>query len=429
MKLLSGIKECDRYPLNFLKGKFYKNLPGAVFSLLMMLLKLSVMILCIVYYIFQKTKVSLTFEPISTFDNNIVFPEEQITINISITQLNKENSKGIETAMEYYRMTAIRVQRGQIIMNIFPNEFKNNTLNYSIPYSKIKFSDNQSNVNFPRVSYLSCKFIRNLLNFDSLITIEESDIKYLEGCKDISDDFYQNENILNKLFIYSFQMTESSLTAGYEIKTTNRYIPFGFYFRKNDHPVYESAQRKMAVLFDNKLFISNSEYIFFMNWLFPTKTQLKAFSSDFDIQQIFSVKNQNQIMVYKVYKVSLLNDILPWFGSFNRLMSCMDAIPAIWTSYYLTILVYQLYKSKFPNDITSIDLEKFSYWKWLGLRFGCTTKAKEMNKEMIRMRKELSNHFERLYRRRTEVGEKGEIEFDDITGIKVNVELEGKDKE
>ena len=53
-----------------------------------------------------------------------------------------------------------------------------------------------------------------------------------------------------------------------------------------------------------------------------------------------------------------------------------------------------------------------------------------MNKEMIRMRKELSNHFERLYRRRTEVGEKGEIEFDDITGIKVNVELEGKnDKE
>ena len=67
-------------------------------------------------------------------------------------------------------------------------------------------------------------------------------------------------------------MTESSLTAGYEIKTTNRYIPFGFYFRKNDHPVYESAQRKMAVLFDNKLFISNSEYTFFMNWLFPTKT-------------------------------------------------------------------------------------------------------------------------------------------------------------
>ena len=33
MKLLSGIKECDRYPLNFLEGKFYKNLPGAVFSL------------------------------------------------------------------------------------------------------------------------------------------------------------------------------------------------------------------------------------------------------------------------------------------------------------------------------------------------------------------------------------------------------------
>ena len=49
MKLLSGIKECDRYPLNFLKGKFYKNLPGAVFSLLMMLLQLSVMILCLLH--------------------------------------------------------------------------------------------------------------------------------------------------------------------------------------------------------------------------------------------------------------------------------------------------------------------------------------------------------------------------------------------
>ena len=425
MKLLSGIKECDRYPLNFLKGKFYKNLPGAIFSLLMMILKLSVVILCILYYILQKTKATLTFEPISTFGKDIIFPEEQTTINISITEFQAENSKGIETAMEYYRMTVLRAQKGKVLMNIFPNEIKNNTLNYSIPYSKILFSENQSNVNFPRISYLSCKFIRSLITIDSLITVEDSDITNLEGCKDISDDFYSNENIFNKLFIYSFQMTESALTAGYEIKTTNRYIPFGFYFRKNNHPVYDSAQKKIAVLFDNKLFISNSEYTFFMNWLFPTKTQLKAFSSDFDIQQIFSVKNQNQIMVYKIYKISLLNDILPWFGSFNRLMSCMDAIPAIWTSYYLTILIYQFYKSKFPDDQTSINLEKFSYWKWIGLRFGCTTKAKETNREIMRMRKELSNHFEKLYRRKTEVGIKGEIEFDDITGI----EVELKDKE
>ena len=66
-------------------------------------------------------------------------------------------------------------------------------------------------------------------------------------------------------------------------------------------------------------------------------------------------------------------------------------------------------------DQTSINLEKFSYLKWIGLRFGCTTKAKETIKEIIRMRKELSNQFQKL--RKTEVGAKGEIEFDDIKGI------------
>ena len=30
MNIITGIKELDEYPANFLKGKFYQTLPGAI---------------------------------------------------------------------------------------------------------------------------------------------------------------------------------------------------------------------------------------------------------------------------------------------------------------------------------------------------------------------------------------------------------------
>ena len=54
------------------------------------------------------------------------------------------------------------------------------------------------------------------------------------------------------------------------------------------------------------------------------------------------------------------------------------------------------------------------------MKFGCTKKAKSINQEVNRMRKELSAHFEKLYRRRTCKGKENEVDFDTIYGIKID---------
>ena len=79
-----------------------------------------------------------------------------------------------------------------------------------------------------------------------------------------------------------FQVVESSLTSEYKKNTTTKFIPFPFVIRKNNHIVYETSQRKVAVLYDDKFFIINEKYQFFMNWLSPKKTQIKSFSKEFD---------------------------------------------------------------------------------------------------------------------------------------------------
>ena len=98
----------------------------------------------------------------------------------------------------------------------------------------------------------------------------------LVGCKEIKDNFYTNENIYNKIFIYSFQMRESFMTAEHTIEIKNEYIPIGFQFKKNFHPAFDSKQKTIAVLFDNRFFISNSNYVFHMNLLFSSKNAIKS---------------------------------------------------------------------------------------------------------------------------------------------------------
>ena len=253
MNIITGIKELDEYPANFLKGKFYQTLPGAIFSLFMLLLQISSLIACLLYYFIQRTTITFTFKPLSSFNQSIVFPEEQTTINISIFEYNTTESKGIKKVMEYYRMTAIRYIDNAVTINIFPNILNsNNTLNDSIPYSKLLFSDYQNNINFPRVSFVSCTLLNNFLVYEPFITIEGKE--ELVGCKEITDDFYLNENIYNKIFIYSFQMRESFMTTEHTIKTTNEFTPIDFQFKKIFHPAYDSKQKTIAVLFDNKFF-------------------------------------------------------------------------------------------------------------------------------------------------------------------------------
>ena len=110
------------------------------------------------------------------------------------------------------------------------------------------------------------------------------------------------------------------------------------------------------------------------------KTQIKAFSDDFSLQTIFSNKFHNQILTYHIYKLSFFSDILSWLGSISRTITCLEAFPALWYSYYLTVLVYKLYKKRFPNK-AAVDLDNLSYCRWLVLKFGCTKKLKTLIKK------------------------------------------------
>ena len=188
--------------------------------------------------------------------------------------------------------------------------------------------------------------------------------------------------------------------------------------------VFSTAKKKIAVLYDNVLFQTNEKYQFYTSWSYPSKTELKSFTQDFDLQQIFSLKYNNEIMTYKIMKTPFMT-ILPWIGSMNRFIKCLSVIPGIWYSYYLSILIFQSYKKKNPNDHTienslGFDIDKITYFKWLGIKFGCSSKSQRINQEMNRMRKQLSEHFENLYNKKRPNSTGKEVEFDVINEIDIN---------
>ena len=154
-----------------------------------------------------------------------------------------------------------------------------------------------------------------------------------------------------------------------------------------------------------------------MNWLYPERTSLKQFSKQFDIQLLFDDKFDNQILIYTISKESLLG-VSSWFCSISHAINSLEVIPTLWLGYYLTIIIYRMYKKRFP-DRKAINIDNLSYSRWICMKCGCTRKSKEINKEVFRMRRELSNHVEMLFHRKYVDGLTGEAEFDDICGIKL----------
>ena len=415
MKIFSIIKECDRFPVNILKGKFFKNLPGAIFSLFMSLLNFGAFFGCIIFYFLQRTQVTLKYKPSSISSD--LFPLDQSTINIAISQLKTSDYKAIDYIANYYLMASIIIKDQLLQIKLYQTNLIEHSLNYSILYNTLFTEDSINDINFPRIGYYSCTLIKRLIIYDEISLIEPEDQILLDNCIDIDETFY--DNVKDYYFAFKYQVVESYLTSDFSMKTQKSIAEFPFKISNNSHNVYKVSQKQIAVLFDHHLFKSNSNYEYFINWLFPVKTQIKAFSDDFSLQTIFSNKFHNQILTYHIYKLSFFSDILSWLGSISRTITCLEAFPALWYSYYLTVLVYKLYKKRFPNK-AAVDLDNLSYCRWLVLKFGCTKKAKNINQEVNRMRKELSAHFEKLYRRRTCKGKENEVDFDTIYGIKID---------
>lgn len=419
MCLFSFLRSLDQYPLNFLKGKNFKSLPGAIFSLFITLFTLSLLVLCLVYYFIQSSQISFNYENVNSFRPEPVFPQD--SMNISIKAYNSSSKESLEKVYSYYRFSILNTEGTQFKLKILPTKIEESSLNITIQDNLLDI--NEKDINFPRIMLQSCKVINSLKKMKYVIYDNEDD-KYLEGCKEDIENFYSDPLIKDKLFIYYFGIVESYLSDDYEMKVENRQIGNPFIFGKKKHIVFSTSKKKIAVLYDNALFKTNEKYQFYTSWSYPSKTDLKSFTQDFDLQQIFSVKNNNEIMTYKITKTPFMK-ILPWLGSMNRFISCLSAVPGIWCSYYLSILIFKLYKKKNPNDHTienslGFDIEKITYCKWLGIKFGCSSKSKKINQEMNRMRKHLSEHFENLYNKKRPSSTGKEVEFDVINQIDIN---------
>lgn len=398
--MFEAIKECDEYPVNFLKGKFHKNVVGALFSLIVSILQYITWGYTGAYYFFQKSHVTQTLLPASSFKQTPFFSDELSTIRIRLFQQNDTSQNELKYLTEYYRLATITIKNKTFIMTIYPNTFEDDYLVYNVSYSSLfeNFNPLGFEMNFPTIGYESCSTIKTLKNSFSNIIVNGSE--YLEGCRDINDEFY--EKVKGKIFVYMFQVVESFLTRDYKINTTTKFIPFPFVIKKNSHIVYETSQRKIAVLYDDKVLRTNTKYKFFMNWLSPKKTQIKSYSKEFDFQQLFSIRFQDQITTYNIYITPLINCFFRFGGPIHTLIRSLNCFSFVWTSYYLAKLICVIYRQKFKNVISDREFEHLTYCKWLGIRLGCSTRSRELNRRLKRMRLELSLHFEQLYSKKIE---------------------------
>ena len=166
------------------------------------------------YYFFQKNQVTQSLLPASSFKQTPFFSDELSTIRIRLSQQNDTSHNELKYLSEYYLLATITVKNKTFIMTIYPNTFMNNFLVYNVTYSSLfeNFNPLGIEMNFPTIGYESCSTLRPLIKQFPYVTVKGSE--YLEGCKDINDEFY--ENVKEKIFVYMFQVVESSLTSEYK---------------------------------------------------------------------------------------------------------------------------------------------------------------------------------------------------------------------
>ena len=304
----------DDYPINVLKGKAFPTLPGAIFSTIMLVLNLLVILGLLLFYFLQSAKLELTYLSDSslkpTFDSNLTL------INTSIFIYNntlRDDEK--EYISTHYKLTVLNMNNTKLQINIIN---QTSPLKYQIPLHYINLEDTK--VNFPRIALLSCPVVYGFIE-NSNVEYDEADLELLKDCNNDTVSFINNELIQNSIFIFQFstwntELVKQKLSLQQSILNQN----LAFKFRANEHDTFQTAEREMGILFDNRPFRSNSQYQFYINWLNPTKTLVKALSPIDDFQLCFSTVSSNEVMIYKVYLVEFL-EILNWLGAISYLLA------------------------------------------------------------------------------------------------------------
>ena len=404
----------DDYPINVLKRKAFPTLPGAIFSIMMLILNLLILLGLVLYYFLQSAKMELTYSSDSTLKPT--FDSSMTLINTSIFIYNNTLS---ETDKEYisthYKLTVLNMNNTKLHINIIK---QTSPLEYQIPLDYINLEDTK--VNFPRIALLSCPVVYGFIE-NSNVEYEEDDLELLKDCNNDTVSFLENEMIQNSIFIFQFSTWNTELVKQtFKLQQTISNQNLVFKFRANEHDTFQTAEREIGILFDNRPFRSNSKYEFYINWLNPTKTLVKALSPMYDFQLCFSTVSSNEVMIYKVYLVEFL-EILNWLGAISIFLSCFQILPILWISYYLSKAIIEIYRRKQPaylskqQDRMMFKWDELIFLVWLQIKFGCGSRSSMINQELNRMRRELSMHFETLFtEEKTKVKE---IEFEVINKI------------
>ena len=391
----------DQFAVNFLKAKQLKTFPGGVFSLIVKIFNISVLVGCLVFYFLQSSQISVNYQS-SQFNSDIPsFTPKESTINITISQYGSPMDQSqIDYIYSYFKMVVYSRNNNDIIVNLIRPEFINNAIQFTIPNDVLNV--NITEVNFPRISLESCATLQSFIN-SAYFKFNESDLTEINSCNSNLNEFYENAYIKNKVFIYKITTLHHQLTKDYELKSDIRNISYPFTFQNETHDVFVTERKKIAVLFDNSLFKTNKNYDYYLNWANPSKATIQHWFNNYNIQLIISEQNKYEIMTYKIHKVAFMT-ILPWVGSFSRFISCLSAIPALWYGYYTSLIFAKMYYQSHginPKEDTSMyDWDKMTYCQWVKMKFRCGTHAKKLNNEIVRMRKDLAENYEKLFKKK-----------------------------
>lgn len=396
MGKLSWLASADEFSVNILKAKVYKTKPGGIFSIIFFnIISLGILVCTVLVYFIQSSEESLTYSrTVEAGKGKIINYSTFLSLSLRCFSEECKGEESFKLINDYYKFIYVERKGYNLTGSIIKPDISSLNLNFTFNTSNIYLGNENG---FPRITLLSCKSIKDLP-----ISIDKKD---LENCKEDIENFYSNHLINGTFFVFISNIDNYLFdTSKAKIKKTILSNNFPFQFEYNSHISYEFLKKNFAFNLDNKLFKTNNDVLNFTNWSTLVHTKTRSLSKNFDFSFLFSTREEDVYRVYKFYKTPFFT-YLSNMGTFYVFLDIFLFIPFLWYSYFVFKLVVKFYslknleKVKEEEALLQVDWKSVGYFKWLGIRFGCSKRSKELNKEISRMRKELSSHYENLYSR------------------------------
>lgn len=399
-----GLALFDTTTIKFLKKKEFKSFPGGIFSIIFTTVNLAMLITIVLLFILEPTKMKSQISYITGSNiKNTKQIEDKINITILSQQFHDEETfqyiNSHYKLIEYYRNENMEKINGRLYKgNIIQLNATSYAINYSISSNDVIIQKIDSD--FPRLAIESCEVLKSS-DLSYLVVIENSEV--LNDCI-IDDDplqFYTHQNILNKIYIFSYSSDYHILESNYSIKSSINTYDISFSFQYNQFDSYITELNRIAFMVEGT--DEANEYI---NWLYPDYQVLTKFNSNghYSFHLLFSTNYHDLIILYTLYKNGFLYH-LELLGTLGRVIDIFTCIPSLWIPYHASLVIIGLFwKRRKDADSNEIDLgiddynwENLKYSQWLSIRFGCSARNKRLNEKLIKMRILAIKQYEQLY--------------------------------